>query len=204
MLVPAVRALRRVRRCFVLAVVAWALAAAAPLPGLAASDTPAAFPLEIGGPFELIDHRGRAVRDTDFRGAYTLVFFGYANCPGICPLGLRNMVRAVDLLGSAGARVTPLLITVDPESDTPENLAPAVTKIHPALIGLTGTPAQLSAARKAYKVDAQPVGRAWNGLNLFSHGQYIYLMGPDGKFLTLFPPVMDPETMAKAIGRYLG
>ena len=60
------------------------------------------------------------------------------------------------------------------------------------------------AVRKAYKVDAQPVGRAWNGIDLFSHGQYIYLMGPDGKFRTLFPPVMDPETMAKAIGRYLG
>ncbi len=169
--------------------------------GVAAGQAP--LPLEIGGPFALVDHTGRAVSDETFRGDYLLVFFGYANCPGICPVGLRNMVEALDQLGDDGARVTPLLITVDPAHDTAANLAAAVGKIHPRLIGLTGTPAQLRAARTAYRVDVKPAGRSWRGVELFSHGTFIYLMGPDGKFLSLFPPVTPPAALAKAIGGYL-
>ncbi len=163
-----------------------------------------AFPVDLGGPFALVDHTGRAVSDEDFRGTFMLVFFGYANCPGICPIGLRTMVEAVDLLGERSGQVVPLLISVDPTNDTPANLAPAVAKIHPRLVGLTGTAAQLAAARAAYKVSAKLAGRSWQGVDLFDHGSFIYLMGPDGKFLTLFPPVMPPEAMAAAIGRYLG
>ena len=162
-----------------------------------------AFPVDLGGPFALMDHTGRAVSDEDFRGRFMLVFFGYANCPGICPIGLRTMVEAVDLLGEKGETVAPILITVDPAHDTPANLAPAVAKIHPRLVGLTGTAAQLTAARAAYKVSAKPAGRSWQGVDLFDHGSFIYLIGPDGEFLTLFPPVMPPEAMAGAIGRYL-
>ncbi len=165
---------------------------------------PPAFPVDIGGPFALVDHTGRAISDADFRGSHMLVFFGYANCPGICPIGLRTMVEAVDLLGERSEQVVPLLISVDPANDTPANLAPAVAKIHPRLVGLTGTAAQLAAARAAYKVSAKLAGRSWQGVDLFDHGSFIYLMGPDGKFLTLFPPIMPPEAMAGAIGRYLG
>jgi protein SCO1/2 len=165
---------------------------------------PAPLPLDIGGSFTLVDHTGRAVTDADFRGDYLLVFFGYANCTGICPTGLRAMTAAVDLLGSAGARVQPLLITVDPESDTPETLGPAVARIHPRLIGLTGTPEALAAARRVYRTSARPVGTSWQGTKLFEHGSFIYLMGPDGGFLTLFPPVMPSDDMAAAIRGYLG
>ena len=165
---------------------------------------PAAFPLDLGGPFALVDHTGRAVSDEDFRGRFMLVFFGYANCPGICPTGLRAMTEAVDLLGEKGEAVAPILITVDPARDTPANLAPAVAKIHPRLIGLTGTHEALSATAEAYKVSAKPAGRSWKGTQIIDHGSFIYLMGPDGKFLTLFPPVMSPDAMAAAIGRYLG
>ncbi len=164
---------------------------------------PASFSVDLGGPFALMDHTGRAVSDEDFRGRFMLVFFGYANCPGICPTGLRAMTEAVDLLGEKGEAVAPILITVDPAHDTPANLAPAVAKIHPRLIGLTGTLEALSAAAKAYKVGAKPAGRSWQGIQIIDHGSFIYLMGPDGKFLTLFPPVMAPDAMAAAIGRYL-
>ena len=165
---------------------------------------PANIPVDLGGPFALMDHTGRAVSDEDFRGRFMLVFFGYANCPGICPTGLRAMTEALDLLGEKGEAVAPILITVDPAHDTPANLAPAVAKIHSRLIGLTGTLEALSAAAKAYKVGAKPAGRSWQGIQIIDHGSFIYLMGPDGKFLTLFPPVMAPDAMAAAIGRYLG
>ena len=168
------------------------------------AEGPAApFPFEVGGPFRLTDHRGREVSDEDFRGSYLLVFFGYANCERICPVGLKRMVEALDLLGEAAARVQPLLITVDPARDTVEALAAYVPQVHPRLIGLTGTPAQLAAAAKAYRVEAAQVGTSWKGEPVFAHGSYVYLMGPDGRFATLLPPVLDSETMAETIRKYL-
>ena len=161
------------------------------------------FPAAIGGPFSLIDHRGRRVSDRDFRGRYLLVFFGYVNCRGICPVGLRTMTDATDLLGQRAERVQPVLITVDPEYDTPEVLAAQVPKIHPRLIGLTGTPNALAEVRRAYKVDARPLARSREGTTIFSHGTFVYLMGPDGALLAVLPPIMDSKTMAETIGRYL-
>ena len=96
-----------------------------------------------------------------------------------------------------------MLITVDPERDTVASLGPALENIHPRLIGLTGTPEQLAAARRAYKVGAKATGRDLAGGALFEHGTFIYLMGPDGKFLSLFPPVIDPAALAAAIARYM-
>ena len=159
--------------------------------------------LDIGGPFALVDHKGNAVTDRDFRGRFVLLFFGYANCPGICPIGLRHMTEAVDLLGDKRGAVLPVLITVDPERDTLENLGPALAKNHPRLIGLTGSPERLAAARKAYKVGAKVTGQDLNGGALYEHGTFIYLIGPDGKFLSLFPPVIPPAALAAAIARYL-
>ncbi len=121
------------------------------------------FPFEVGGPFRLTDHNGREVGDEDFRGSYLLVFFGYANCDRICPLGLKRMVEAIDLLGEEGARVQPLLITVDPARDTVAALAAYIPKIHPRLIGLTGMPEALTAAAKAYRVETEQVGTSWKG-----------------------------------------
>ena len=164
---------------------------------------PAAFAFDIGGPFALIDHRGRKVTDRDYRGAFLLVFFGYASCENICPVALGTMAAALELLGPAGEDIQPLLITVDPATDGIEALAAYVPKVHPRLVGLTGSPEALKATAKAYHVESQKVGTAWDGGPIFSHGSYVYLMGRDGGFLTLLPPVMDAETMANTIRRYL-
>ncbi len=164
----------------------------------------APLPIDPGGPFALIDHRGKAVTDRDFRGRHMLIFFGYATCPGICPTGLRGMAAALDALGPDGDGIAPILVTIDPERDTVENLAPAVAKVHPRLIGLTGSFDQLNAAAKAYKVSAKLVGWTLQKQPIVEHGSYIYLMGPEGDFLTIFPPIMDPDEMAAAIRKYLG
>ena len=178
--------------------------AAAPAPAASEAALPAAaFPVDIGGPFALTDHTGREVTERDFQGRHLLVFFGYAQCESICPVGLKRMVEALDLLGEAGATVQPVLITVDPEQDTVEALARHVPTIHPRLVGLTGTPDQLAGARKAYKVESKRVGKSWNGAPIFNHGSYIYLMDPAGDFATLLPPVLDSAAMAKIIRNYL-
>lgn len=161
------------------------------------------FPVDIGGAFALVDHTGKPVTDADFRGRYMLVFFGYAQCDSICPVGLKHMTEAVDLLGEPGEQVQPILITVDPKNDTPEVLAAQLPAVHPRLVGLTGKPAAVEAAMKSYKVNAKLMGQSWKGTPVISHGSYIYLMGPDGALLSILPPVLSSEAMAGIIARYL-
>ena len=172
-------------------------------PGVAEPLDGAALPVDIGGPFALTDADGRRVTDADFRGRYMLLFFGYANCPGICPLGLENMTKAVGLLGEQETRVAPVLITVDPQRDTSEALRALSARLGHGLVALTGTPQALAAARRAYRVAATPAGHDWQGRALFHHGTFIYLVGPDGRVLSLFPPVLDAAALAAALRRYL-
>ena len=101
------------------------------------------FGIKVGGPFALVDHLGNIRTDRDYHGRFLLIFFGYANCESICPVGLKRMTDAVDVLGKAGAAITPILITVDPARDSTDVLATEVAGIHPRLIGLTGTEAAL-------------------------------------------------------------
>jgi protein SCO1/2 len=167
------------------------------------ADKPAVNALALGGPFALIDHSGKPRSSREFRGAFMLVFFGYASCDGVCPIGLRGMVEVVDSLGDAADRIQPIFITVDPKRDTPEVLARFVPTLHPRLVGLTGSPEQLRGVAKAYHV---PVKQLWappKGKPTFSHGSYIYLMRPDGGFASLFPPVMPVDAIAAAIRRHM-
>ena len=161
------------------------------------------FPIKIGGPFALKDPEGRLHRDSDYRGRFMLVFFGYANCQGICPLGLRNMAEAHKLLGDAKDKVAPVFITVDPARDTPEALKEFVAKTNPSLIALTGTVAELEEARKGYRIETVSLGGGITGNEQFRHNTFIHLMGPDGKILTIFPPILDPDRLAEAIRGYI-
>ena len=79
-------------------------------------------PPSIGGRFTLISQDGRPLTDADFRGKNTLVFFGFTNCPDVCPLTLNNISRAMVLLGADANKIQPLFISVDPLRDTPNVL----------------------------------------------------------------------------------
>lgn len=74
----------------------------------------------IGGPFELIDHSGRAVTDEFYRGKYLLISFGYTSCPDICPTTLLEISMTLDRLGVDARKIQPLFITLDPERDSPQ------------------------------------------------------------------------------------
>ncbi len=155
---------------------------------------------KVGGPFTLVDHTGKTVTDADFRGRYLLIYFGYTYCPDVCPTTLQTMTQALDLLGEKAERVQPLFITVDPERDTADVLADYVTAFHPRLIGLTGAADQIARAAKAYGVyyaKAEPSEP--DAPYLMDHSSFVYLMGPDGRYLTVFPHGTAPEDMAKTL-----
>lgn len=158
----------------------------------------------IGGPFTLTDHTGKRVTDRDFRGRTMLVFFGFTFCPDVCPSGLQVMAAAIDKLGPKAESVTPIFITIDPERDTPAQLAAYVKSFHPRLVGLTGTPAEIEAAIKAYRVYAKkvPDPKSTAGYTM-DHSTFIYVMGPDGAYRTHFTHATSVDAMAERLAKVL-
>ena len=159
--------------------------------------------VDIGGAFELTGHHGRPVKDGDFRGRFMLVFFGYSNCPDVCSTGLATVAAALDALGAKAGRVQPLFITVDPARDTAEFLADYVGQFHPRLVGLTGAETKIADVAKKYRVYYHKPENGSAKDHLVDHSSFVYLMGPDGKFLTMFRHAMRPDDMAAAISSYI-
>jgi cytochrome oxidase Cu insertion factor (SCO1/SenC/PrrC family) len=152
----------------------------------------------IGGPFDLVDHAGRPRVDTEFRGKWLLIYFGYTYCPDICPTDLQQIGLAIDRLGAAGEAVQPLFITVDPERDTAEHLSEYVTLFHPRLIGLTGSAEQIQRVARAYKVyyAKHPISRPDY---VVDHSSFIYLVDPGGRYVGFFPPGTPADRMVEMI-----
>lgn len=160
------------------------------------------FPTIKGGDFRLVDQSGEERTSKDPDNRFQLVFFGYAKCKAICSVALPRMAEVADLLEADGMLVTPVLITVDPERDTVTALAEAVPKYHPRLVGLTGSDKALEEAYRAFQIERKVVFVDPEQGPVYAHGSYIYLLGPDGSFKTLFPPILSPERIAELVRRY--
>jgi protein SCO1/2 len=157
----------------------------------------------MGGPFHLVDHTGTPRSDADFRGRIMLVAFGFTNCPDVCPLQMQTLAAALDRLPpDVAARVAPLFITVDPQNDTPARLAAFVASFHPALIGLTGSDAAIEAVTRAYRVHVLAAASGHPADT--GHTSFIYLMGPDGGFLSLLLPDAMADEIASRLAKYAG
>jgi protein SCO1/2 len=183
----------------VVAIVLWRVAASGPA-GSASSG------VNIGGPFTLTDQSGATVTDKTYDGEYRLIYFGYTFCPDACPTELGIMAQAVEDMGPVGAKVQPIFITIDPDRDTVQQLKTYVPLFDKRLVGLTGTPQQIAAVAKEYKVyyskaDQPGVDTKSYGMN---HSSFVYLMDPKGKFLTVFSSDTDSDKMAAEIKRYMG
>jgi cytochrome oxidase Cu insertion factor (SCO1/SenC/PrrC family) len=157
----------------------------------------------VGGPFDLIDQGGQRRTDADFRGKLVLIYFGYTNCPDVCPTELQALSLALDMLGSAGEAVQPLFITVDPERDTPSHLADYITSFHPRLVALTGQDAAIRKTALAYKVYFARANAPPRGDYAVDHTGFIYVVGRDGRYRGFLPPGTSPEAIVEAIRRQL-
>lgn len=157
----------------------------------------------IGGPFTLTNAAGEAVTPEDFRGRYMLIYFGYTFCPDVCPTSLSGMAGAMDLLPPEMAeKVVPIFVSVDPERDTPDVVGEYVEMFHPAMVGLTGTPEQVAAAARAYRVYYAKVEQE-DGPYLMDHSSIVYFMGPDGTLAAHFTHNTPPERMAEVMRQHL-
>jgi len=156
---------------------------------------------DVGGPFRLIDHNGKTVTDADFRGRYMLIYFGYSFCPDVCPTTLAVMAQALEKLGSKSKRIVPILITIDPERDTPQVLNDYMKAFGPNFVGLTGSMAAIQDAEKKYRVYAvkKPLDSAKGGEGNYGvdHSSVLYLMGPDGKLVNFYDEAISPDDLEK-------
>ncbi len=159
----------------------------------------------FGGPFSLVDHKGAVRSDRDFRGRFMLIYFGYTSCPSICPANLQHMASALDALGDKATAIVPIFVSIDPGRDRPEILQDYVDHFGERFVGLTGSEAQVRAAAKAYRVHRRKVVASGADADdyLVDHASITYLMGPDGKFRTLFPHDTPGTVIAQRISKYL-
>ncbi len=163
-------------------------------------------PVEIGGPFTLTAHTGEEVSDADFRGRPLLVYFGFTYCPDVCPLSLQSLARALEELGPDAEAFQPLLVTVDPQRDTPEALAVYVASngFPDNLIGLTGTEEEIRALADAYLVEYFVLEDEDSYAEyLMEHTSIIYLMDENGDFVRPFTHTIDSGEIAEGLRRYL-
>lgn len=159
----------------------------------------------IGGPFTLVNHEGRTVSEADYADRYKLFYFGFTFCPDVCPMALQIMAAALDALGPDADKIYPLFVSVDPERDTFEAMGPYVEQFHDRMIGLTGTPEQIAAVTKAYRVYARKVSDPGSSAAYtMDHSSVFYLMSPEGDYVTHFTHVTDPEEMAQEIRSAVG
>jgi protein SCO1 len=154
----------------------------------------------VGGPFTLQGPDGRVVTDADMKGQPFLVYFGYTNCPDICPTTLAQMS---DVLGKLpGKPIRGLFITIDPERDTAQSLKDYLASFDPRIIGLSGDVEAIGKVEKAYRVYARK-GPPENGGYGMDHSSIVYLMDSQGKFVEAFNLERKPEESAKELEGYL-
>ena len=159
--------------------------------------------LNIGGPFTLVDQDGQTVTEANYSGRWLLVYFGYTYCPDVCPTSLTRNVDAIELLGDKGDLVTPVLISIDPQRDTPDKLKQYVGLFHPRMVGLTGTPEQIAAVAKEYRVFYMRSPGDTPDSYVVDHSSLTYLVGPDGKVAQFFSHSATPEEIANRLKQRL-
>jgi protein SCO1 len=157
----------------------------------------------FGGPFTLTASDGSTKTDESFRGRWMLVYFGYTHCPNICPMTLSAISRALDTLGPLGANVQPVYITIDPERDTPEQMGEYTRAFDSRIVGLTGTPQAIALVAKKYRVFYEKVAGQTRDDYSMMHSSYIYVMDPNGRYVTLITQSEDPAAIVERMRELL-
>lgn len=145
---------------------------------------------QVGGPFELTDaETGASVTDKTYHGKFMVIYFGFTNCPDVCPDELEKMSKAItmlDALPGVGEHIVPIFVSVDPKRDTPEVVKQYIKEFHPRFVGLTGTDEQVANVSKAYRIYISRGEESSEDDYLVDHSIFFFLMDPDGGFMDFF------------------
>jgi protein SCO1 len=156
----------------------------------------------IGGPFALVNHRGERVTQDTFKGKPTAYFFGFTHCPEVCPTTLFEMSQHLKALGADGDRLNVVLVTVDPERDTPELLKTYLESFDLRIVALTGTPEELATAAKAFRISYRKVPTE-GGDYTMDHSSSMIVTDARGEFVTLIDYHEDEATALAKLKRAL-
>ena len=150
------------------------------------------------GHFSLHTLDGRTVTNDSFHGKWLLVYFGYTNCPDVCPTVLNEIGVALHELGPLAKKVQPVFITVDPARDKTAVLKKYLSSFDPRILGLRGDGEETEAAAKAFHVYYRPVSLG-NAQYTMDHSGFLYLIDPKGKFSTLLTGNLPGHDMAQTL-----
>lgn len=145
--------------------------------------------------FRLVDDDGAAIGPEVFSGHWNLVFFGFTNCPDICPLTLQKLSQVQKALAEAGRRPLPrvVLVSVDPERDTPERLRAYLDSFGAGNLGITGDTAEIRKLTEALGIWFQKTGAGGENYGV-DHSAVVVVIGPDGRYRALFSAPHDVGT----------
>ena len=149
---------------------------------------------DYGKTLALTDHNGKPRRLEDFRGKAVVLFFGFTHCPDICPTTLADTAQALKSLGADADKVQVLMVTVDPEQDTPEVLGKYVTAFDPRFLGLYGNLEATQRAAKEFKIYFEK-RKTGDGYSVDHSGQS-YVIDPQGRLRLLVRPERIPSDLA--------
>lgn len=151
----------------------------------------------LGGPFRLIDQDRAPVDERILQGHVTLLFFGFTHCPDVCPTKLFEIAQVMQRLGADSDRVNVILISVDPERDTPELLKTYLASFDPRFRGLTGTPEEIAAVTRAWRAYYRKVPLE-GGSYTVDHTAAVYLIDRNGQFVSTLD-VTNPDRAAATL-----
>ncbi len=156
-----------------------------------------------GGDFVLQSAAG-PVDTKALRGNVLLIYFGYVNCPDICPMSMAAGAAALNALTPAErAKTRMIMVSVDPERDTPAGLKDYVAYFHPAMIGAVGTATETAAIAKSFGAGYQRQPTRPDGTYAVDHSSQTYVVGPDGKLMELLPLGIPTDKVVAAVRKLL-
>ena len=151
--------------------------------------------LDYAKDFALTDHHGKSSTLADFKGKVVLVFFGYTQCPDVCPTTMTQMANVMHALGAQAERVQVLFVTIDPARDTQSVLAQYVPAFDKSFLGLYGDDAATAKVAKEFKVFYQKVPGKTAGSYTMDHTAGSYVFDPQGHIRLFVKHDQDTESL---------
>lgn len=152
----------------------------------------------------LTDVHGNKRSLKDFSGKVVAVFFGYTQCPDVCPTTLQELLEVKQALGADGDKLQPVFVSLDPERDTPEVLKAYLANFDESFVGLSGTPEEIAAVAKDFKIFFKKVPGKVEGTYTLDHSAGTYLFDPQGRLRVYERYGVGPQVLTQDVKILLG